>query len=433
MANAKFLDLTGLKHFWESVRDTNGANIKLTGYTKEGNIGIVAETDTIVQAIAKLENMISDSTGPDAIVTSFGGAKGEIDIDTTQATKGKVKFTMSGQKLTGTVVGLKSAAYTDSTAYAAASHNHTISQISDLNDGWDALLKAAPDVVDSADLAAKADKTEALKETMVIFSATEKDITVNMTNTPIEGDSKFLSSTIPAANGANCGVISENKVKELASSLVAELDGSLVFKGTVKPGSTGGTTGDIDFTTLKNYKIGHTYLVAVAGTFAGQACEVGDMLVCKADYSDSLKNSDWAVIQTNINGAVTSAATLTDGQLVLGSGGKAVKTLAVGTNGYVLTSDGSKPVWKELPKANGGIYGVISSNAIAKVTNGQITEVTAASTAREADHVTNALTIKSLAAGGTLDSGVAYNGSAAVGIDAITFSEIDGIFAVSES
>lgn len=53
-------------------------------------------------------------------VTSFSGQTGAITVDTTNVTNGQVKFSMSGKQLKGTVNGLKSAAYTESSAYAKA-------------------------------------------------------------------------------------------------------------------------------------------------------------------------------------------------------------------------------------------------------------------------------------------------------------------------
>lgn len=53
-------------------------------------------------------------------VTSFSGQTGAITVDTANTTNGQVKFSMSGKQLKGTVNGLKSAAYTESSAYATS-------------------------------------------------------------------------------------------------------------------------------------------------------------------------------------------------------------------------------------------------------------------------------------------------------------------------
>ena len=74
--------------------------------------------DSVATAIAELEDAIA--TAQASGVTSFGGQTGAITVNTTAATNGQVKFAMSSKQLTGTVVGLGSAAYTASTAYATA-------------------------------------------------------------------------------------------------------------------------------------------------------------------------------------------------------------------------------------------------------------------------------------------------------------------------
>lgn len=74
--------------------------------------------DSVATAIAELEDAIA--TAQASGVTSFGGQTGAITVNTTATTDGQVKFAMSSKQLTGTVVGLGSAAYTASTAYATA-------------------------------------------------------------------------------------------------------------------------------------------------------------------------------------------------------------------------------------------------------------------------------------------------------------------------
>lgn len=53
------------------------------------------------------------------------------------------------------------------------------------------------------------------------------------------------------------------------------------------------------------YHTGWTYKVNEAGTYAGQACEIGDMVVCVSDFDTTAANADWVVVQRNIDGAVT--------------------------------------------------------------------------------------------------------------------------------
>lgn len=87
-------------------------------------------------------------------------------------------------------------------------------------------------------------------------------------------------------------------VQTAVSNGIAASD-AMIIKGTI------GTTGTI--TALPTtYKTGWTYRVVTAGTYVGQVCEIGDLIVALVDRNDSgNQDSDWCVAQTNINGAIT--------------------------------------------------------------------------------------------------------------------------------
>ena len=77
-----------------------------------------------------------------------------------------------------------------------------------------------------------------------------------------------------------------------------------------------------------NYKAGWLYSVQEAGTYAGNACEVGDLIICIKDYaSGSASNADWAVLQANLDGAVTGPSASVAAHVVVfdGTSGKRIK------------------------------------------------------------------------------------------------------------
>lgn len=77
-----------------------------------------------------------------------------------------------------------------------------------------------------------------------------------------------------------------------------------------------------------NYKAGWLYSVQEAGTYAGNVCEVGDLIICVKDYaSGSASNSDWAVLQANLDGAVTGPSASVAAHVVVfdGTSGKRIK------------------------------------------------------------------------------------------------------------
>lgn len=81
------------------------------------------------------------------------------------------------------------------------------------------------------------------------------------------------------------------------------------------------------------YKAGQKYVVAFAGTYLGQKCEIGDLILIIKDYNvESASNADGIVLQSNIDGAVTSADTSAiEGEIVVMSGvtGKVIKSSKV--------------------------------------------------------------------------------------------------------
>lgn len=77
------------------------------------------------------------------------------------------------------------------------------------------------------------------------------------------------------------------------------------------------------------YKAGQKYVIAKAGTYLGQKCEIGDVILITKDYSEgSAANTDGIVLQANIDGAVTGAESSIDGEIVVFSGatGKVIKS-----------------------------------------------------------------------------------------------------------
>ena len=87
---------------------------------------------------------------------------------------------------------------------------------------------------------------------------------------------------------------------------------AMVFKGTL---GSSGTVASLPAT----HEAGWTYKVVNAGTYAGQTCEVGDLVICVADGT-AASDSDWTAVQTNVDGAVTGPASSVNQQVAVFSG-----------------------------------------------------------------------------------------------------------------
>lgn len=118
-----------------------------------------------------------------------------------------------------------------------------------------------------------------------------------------------------AGEGSNV----EAEIEKLRTDVAALINGGVVFKGALT------TTSGLP---TVSYKAGWQYIVQDAGTYAGKVCEAGDFVVCVKNYaSGSASNSDWAVLQVNIVGAVTGPANSVANHVAAfdGTSGKIIK------------------------------------------------------------------------------------------------------------
>jgi hypothetical protein len=132
--------------------------------------------------------------------------------------------------------------------------------------------------------------------------------------------------------GSSSNLARADAIKSYVDGLLAAND-AMIFKGTL---GTGGT-----FTALPTtHNVGWTIKVITAGTYAGKVAEVGDMYVSLISRSGSGNlNTDWAVIQANIDGAVTGPTSSTDNHVALfdGATGKTIKSAGVVLGNGTLT------------------------------------------------------------------------------------------------
>lgn len=132
--------------------------------------------------------------------------------------------------------------------------------------------------------------------------------------------------------------------KTYTENLIAAQD-AMIFVGTIdstgviKAHNDNVLTAIDDTTTIAEipYEVGWTFRFASAGTFYTEKVEAGDMIIAVKDKSTNFAIADWTIIQTNINGALTSTANLNG--LLYASNSRNVQSLAFGSG--VLKSDGS--------------------------------------------------------------------------------------------
>ena len=125
----------------------------------------------------------------------------------------------------------------------------------------------------------------------------------------VNGNSNFINNVnfiqIPTAPTAAAGTsTTQIATTEFVTNAVAQgfvANDAMVFKGLI------GSNQPITQLPTSGYNAGWTYRVANAGTFAGEYCEVGDLLIAINDgpaSGGSVINTDWGKVEHNIDGAV---------------------------------------------------------------------------------------------------------------------------------
>lgn len=108
---------------------------------------------------------------------------------------------------------------------------------------------------------------------------------------------------VKTADGGNI----EAKIKSLEST----------FASGIRQRGTVGAGGTVEALPADSYTQGDMYIVKTGGTYAGQVCEPGDIILCVKDYAEEgAADTDWTVIQNNLDRAVTGPASAADGNLM---------------------------------------------------------------------------------------------------------------------
>ena len=80
---------------------------------------------------------------------------------------------------------------------------------------------------------------------------------------------------------------------DVQNAIESAITGASSFQGTVNTPT--------DISGLTDYTAGWYWVVATADTYAGQVCEVGDMIFCINDFSSAYSADDFDVVQNNID------------------------------------------------------------------------------------------------------------------------------------
>lgn len=169
-------------------------------------------------------------------------------------------------------------------------------------------------------------------QTVIVSPSIKNNVTKTAATTTAGYIPKFNNTTGVIENGysVQTTLASSSTAIPTAAAVVAAIDNkiaaadAMIYKGTL------GTDGTVTKVPANGYKVGWTYKVITAGTYAGIKCEVGDMLIAINNgpvSGTTVVNADWTVVQANIDGAVTGPASATAGHIAVfdGATGKVIK------------------------------------------------------------------------------------------------------------
>ena len=89
------------------------------------------------------------------------------------------------------------------------------------------------------------------------------------------------------------------------------------FASGIRQKGTVGTGGTVETLPADSYTQGDMYIVKTGGTYAGQVCEPGDLILCvKTHDPEGAADTDWTVVQNNVVRAVKGPESAADGNLL---------------------------------------------------------------------------------------------------------------------
>lgn len=148
-------------------------------------------------------------------------------------------------------------------------------------------------------------------------------------------------------------ILNTQQIVEYVGNAFAAND-AMRYKGTITYSNGNYTTHTVAGVEVQGFptkcEVGDTYRVTSQGTYAGQTCSAGDLLICIKDGTGSGLNTAayWTAVEANINGQVKH--TVNGTSIYVYSNSTNTFTIYApttsGTQGQVLLSNGSSaPIW----------------------------------------------------------------------------------------
>lgn len=317
----------------------------MTGYAKAttGTTTVIATTDTLNQAIGKLELALDGKQASGNYVTTARTINSKAlssNITLTAADVGASASTHNHDdvylKAHPTITLTDPASTAGGTSGTALSHSGTFDVVTavtrDANGHVTDFTTTKYKLPASSNTDSKASTSNSTGTKLYLLGATKQDSTgqTTYTNSGIFMDTNNNLNAPTATAGTSSTVVATTAfvadAVATACNNVLSAGDAMVFKGTL---GTSGTVTALPAT----HEVGWTYKVITAGTYAGQTCEVGDMIICITDGTTA-NNAHWTVVQNNVS-TMTGATADANGASGL------VPAPTKGNQGKFLRADGT--------------------------------------------------------------------------------------------
>ncbi len=129
--------------------------------------------------------------------------------------------------------------------------------------------------------------TKATNSTQIATTAHVKSVVADYA--PLASPALTGTPTAPTApSGTSTEQIATTKFVKTAVDVGIASNDAMALRGTL---GTGGTAASLP---TEGYLVGWTYKVVSSGTYAGQACSIGDLMICVSSFDTTYKDADWS-------------------------------------------------------------------------------------------------------------------------------------------
>lgn len=297
----EYLDKSGVLSAWAQMKTwvQGYAKITTTGSTSTITIGDSSVTPVTSQDIsgkADKSEMSVTTSGDQTTITLKSGTSATV-INAHQSLSGKQDTITSSNKLSADLVsdGTTNKAYTstEKTKLAGIAAGAEVN----VNADWDATSGDA-EILHKPTIPSKT--SDLTNDSGFITAAQVEESIVKSVN------------TTAGTSGVNLSLSAAGDLDvTISSGSVASNNSNFVTGGTVYTAIQNAKVGaatfqdtvnaPADISSLTNYKKGYYWVVATAGEYVGETCEIGDMIFCVSDYNSQYKASDFSVVQSNLN------------------------------------------------------------------------------------------------------------------------------------